>query len=89
MSRKDQRRYQIFLKRLRATREASGMSQEQVASALHQFQSFVSKSEIGTRRMDVIELMNYLEVIGENPSTFVAALMVDLLAVKRRAGRKA
>lgn len=49
-------RYARFLKRLRQARSDSGLTQTQVAAALHRPQSWVSKSERGERRVDVLEL---------------------------------
>jgi len=51
-------RYQVFLKRLRAARERSGLTQVQVARRLGKPQSFVSKSESGERRIDAVEAVD-------------------------------
>lgn len=48
--------YGQLLKLLIATRERVGMTQLQVAEALDETQSFVSKCERGERRLDVAEL---------------------------------
>ena len=48
--------YRRFLARLRAAREEAGLTQVQVAKRLRRTQAFVSKSESGDRRVDVIEL---------------------------------
>ena len=48
--------YRRFLRRLRAAREDAGLTQVQVAKHLRRTQVFVSKSESGDRRVDVIEL---------------------------------
>ena len=53
------RRYQRFLAILRKAREEAGMTQVQVAKRLKRHQSFVSKSETGERRVDVIELSDF------------------------------
>jgi transcriptional regulator with XRE-family HTH domain len=49
------RAYRQFLGRLKAARQASGMTQIQVARALGRHQSFISKSENGERRVDASE----------------------------------
>lgn len=49
-------RYRQFLKRLRAARDEAELTQVQVAKALDRPQSYVSKSESGERRIDVVEL---------------------------------
>ena len=53
------RRYRLFCDRLVAARVAAGLTQVEVAKALHQRQSFVSKCESGARRIDVIELERF------------------------------
>ena len=49
-------RYAHFLKRLRQARKSVGLTQYDVAAALHKPQSFISKVETGERRVDVVEL---------------------------------
>jgi transcriptional regulator with XRE-family HTH domain len=44
------------LARLREAREAAGLSQTEVAKALGKRQSWVSNTETGERRLDVVEL---------------------------------
>lgn len=48
--------YKIFLQRLKKARLNAGLTQAEVSEALGVAQSFVSKSESGERRVDVIEL---------------------------------
>jgi len=49
---------------LRELRQEAGLTQVQVAGALDEHQSFVSKYESGERRLDVIELIEILRVLG-------------------------
>lgn len=42
--------------RLKAARKDAGLTQVEVAKRLRQSQAFVSKSESGDRRVDVVEL---------------------------------
>lgn len=49
-------RYRAFLKRLNAAREESGLTQEQVAALVGRPQTWVSKCELGERRIDFVEL---------------------------------
>lgn len=68
------REYRIFLRRLRAARKAAGLTQADVASALHETQSFVSKCERGERRIDVVELRHFCAAIGISPERFIRTL---------------
>ncbi len=57
--------YRRFLKRLVAARTDAGLTQAEVAKRLRQTQSFVSKSESGDRRVDVIELKTFAKLYGK------------------------
>jgi transcriptional regulator with XRE-family HTH domain len=74
--------YQAFLELLRRTRKASKVTQEQIAERLGNRQTFISKIESGSRRLDVIELMEYLKAIKVNPATFVRQLAAALKPIK-------
>jgi len=76
--------YVAFLKLLRAERTGRGVSQVDVAEFIGNRQTFVSKIENGDRRLDVVELLEYLDAIGADPADFVARLVTRL----RTAGRK-
>ena len=54
--------YRSFLARLRAARAAAGLTQVEVARRLRKSQAFVSKSESGDRRVDVIELQAFAKL---------------------------
>lgn len=51
--------YSAFLKRLKRAREVAGLTQTEAARQLGKPQSFVSKSESGERRVDVVELQHF------------------------------
>lgn len=66
--------YTLFLEMLRAAREKSGLTQQQVATKLGETQSFVSKCERGERRLDVVELRSWCAVLGISFHGFVKRL---------------
>ena len=66
--------YAHFLHVLRQARLQAGLSQEQLAAALGQVQTFVSKCELGDRRLDVIELNAWIVALGGDPVAFMAGL---------------
>lgn len=66
--------YQDFLQRLQRARTKAGLTQVDVAQRLRKPQSYVSKSESGERRVDVIELLEFLHVYDANPAAFVRGL---------------
>ena len=64
--------YQHYLTELRAARESIGMTQQELADKLRVHQTLVSKSERGTRRLDVVELRAWLMALGSSLAEFTA-----------------
>lgn len=65
------REYRTLLERLRQARLAAGLTQQQVAKLLKKPQSFVSKSELGERRLDPVELKRLAKVYGKSMDFFL------------------
>jgi len=61
--------YRYLLKRLREARRQAGLTQVQVAKALSKTQSFVTKCELGERRIDPIDLQRFARLYRK-PLTF-------------------
>lgn len=55
-------KYQEMLLRLKLERERAGFTQQQVADTIGKPQSYVSKCEAGERRIDVIELLEFVQL---------------------------
>jgi transcriptional regulator with XRE-family HTH domain len=62
--------YKRFLKRLRQARSDAGLTQTQVAKALRRPQTYVSKAELGERRLDVLEVQEFGKVYDKPLSYF-------------------
>jgi ribosome-binding protein aMBF1 (putative translation factor) len=60
-------------------RRDAGLSQEKLAAKLHRGQTFVSKIELGERRLDLIELLVWADALGVD-----AREVVDRLQKKVR-----
>ena len=58
------RQYALFLQELRAVRERAGVTQTELASRLGEHQTVISKSELGVRRLDVIETVRWTHALG-------------------------
>lgn len=56
--------YRKLLERLRAARQAAGLTQVEVAEQLELTQSVISKCESGERRIDAVELMAFAKLYG-------------------------
>ena len=52
-------KYKRVLERLLQARKERGLTQSDVAKALHKPQSYVTKCESGERRIDIIELSDF------------------------------
>ena len=59
------RRYQAFLERLRQARLDSGLTQVEVAARVGRPQTWVSKCELGERRVDFVELEDFAAACGK------------------------
>lgn len=64
-------RYQSVAARLKELRETRNLLQYEVGERLGRPQAFVSKYENGTRRIDLIELLDILRVLEADPHEFI------------------
>lgn len=64
-------RYQDLIKKLIELRESKNVTQVELARRLKKPQSYVSKIEILERRIDVIELIDWLNVLETDISDFL------------------
>lgn len=64
------REYKLFIERLRNVRLEAGLTQVQAAQKLRKPQSYVSKIERGERRLDVVELQQFLKIYGKGLRDF-------------------
>lgn len=62
--------YRRFLERLRTAREDAGFTQQAVARRLRKPHSFVSKCELGERRVDFVELVAFARLYGKELDYF-------------------
>jgi len=58
-------RYKVFMARLSRARRDSGLTQEQLAKAVRRSQTWVSKCELGERRVDFVELEDLAKALGK------------------------
>lgn len=65
-------RYQDLIKKLIELRESQNVTQVEIARLLNKPQSYVSKVEILERRLDVIELMDWLQILKVELISFLS-----------------
>lgn len=86
-TRSHRERYEVLLSQLLATRKRAGVTQVELAERMQTTQAFVSKCERGERRLDVIDLLDFLDALGEPAEGFVGQLRSELYpgsSTKRR-----
>lgn len=72
------REYNAVTRVLKRVREEAEMTQVDLAEALGQSQSFVSKVERGERRLDIIQLRTLCETLGLTLAEFVDQLEKEI-----------
>nr|WP_256939272.1 helix-turn-helix transcriptional regulator [Ensifer adhaerens] len=50
-----------------AKREAAGLTQTELAAKLAEYQSFVARLESGQRRVDVVEFLEFADLLDFDP----------------------
>jgi transcriptional regulator with XRE-family HTH domain len=64
-------RYKEMLRRIREARKAAGLTQVEVAKALRKTQAFVSKCELGERRIDPLDLSDFAKLYDKPLTYFI------------------
>jgi transcriptional regulator with XRE-family HTH domain len=67
----------VLLQLLRNVRLEAGLRQEDLAQLLGRRQAYVSKYELGERRLDLLELIAVCDSIGISLSNFVARFELE------------
>ena len=65
-------RYRAVIAKLTATRKELGISQEILAGHLGLHKQFVSRVELGERRLDFVELVDFAQALGLKAEELVA-----------------
>lgn len=69
-------------------RKGAKLSQRQLADKLGRERSFVSRIELGERRLDAVELYWVCRACGQNPQTFIRAVYSDFNAKQGKLSKK-
>ena len=67
---------------LREARVAAGLSQTALAARLKRPQNYVSKCELGERRVDLLEWLEFLDACGSSPVAFLRHMAVVIPTLK-------
>ncbi len=66
------KRHVALIAFLKDRRKAAGLSQEELAEHMGEYQSFVARMESGQRRVDVVEFIALAEVLNFNAAKALA-----------------
>lgn len=70
--------YQKLVPLLIELRESAGLTQRDLAHSLLRPQSWVSKVELGERRLDAAELIEWCQAAGADPVQFFKQMVKEL-----------
>ncbi len=73
---------------MRAAREARGITQQELARRLGKPQSYVSKAEMGERRLDVVEFLHFMRAIEGEPLALLRDIEREYRPAASPRGRK-
>lgn len=73
-----QKEYHLMISFLRELRENRSFTQKDLADKIGCDQTFISKTEIGERRLDVIELMKICTVLNISTVDFLTELEIRI-----------
>lgn len=77
-------RYRAVITRLVEERHKLGVSQRDLADRLAQSRSFVSKVEIFERRLDFVQLVDWVRALGLDERKFLAEVLKEVPVVRRK-----
>lgn len=70
-------RYRRLVKALVSARAEAGLTQRDLAARLKKPPSYVAKGESLQRRLDLIEMIDWLAALGVKPGPFIAHMVQD------------
>lgn len=76
--------YRNFCKLLRSWRVGAGMTQRDLARRLTKPASYVHKTEVGERRIDPIEFIDWCRACERSASATLKAVEVDLIKQRNK-----
>ena len=79
-------RYRGVITRLIEARGEAEITQRELAERLGQSRSYVSKVELFERRMDFVQLVEWLRALGVDERRFLQDMLKDIPVQKRKRG---
>jgi len=67
-------RYRLVIEQLTAERQRLGITQAELAERLGLHKQFVSRVELGERRLDVVEFADFARALGVDPAEIIQTI---------------
>ncbi len=80
--------YRSLLALMRSSRQERGITQQELARRLGKPQSYVSKAEMGERRLDVVEFLQFMRAIEGEPMAVLRQLERQYRVLRKPPSRK-
>lgn len=77
-------RYQAVIARLIALRKEAGINQRDLAAKMGQLHSFVGKVELCERRLDIVQLIDWLRALDVDEEEFYAKVLAKVGKSRRK-----
>jgi transcriptional regulator with XRE-family HTH domain len=77
--------YKLVVAALVRARKKAGVTQLQLAATIGQRQTFISKYELGERRLDIAEFLEICRAIGADPQKLLRAAEKSPASPRKRA----
>lgn len=77
-------RYRAIVARLIALRKAADLNQRELAERLGKTQSYVAKVELHERRLDIIQLVEWLRALDADEKVFLLGTLKEIPKTRRR-----
>jgi len=63
--------HKYIVEQLKKARESASLSQAEAAKILHKTQSYISKIESGQRKIDIVQLKEFVKIYKKNLDFFI------------------
>lgn len=70
--------WEVLLKTLKDLREKNGWTQSHLAKKLGRHQSLVAKIELGERKLDVCQFIDYVQILEADPVAVLKQILKDI-----------
>ena len=77
-------RYRAVVARLVTLRKHAELNQRELAERLSSSQSYVAKVELHERRLDIVQLVEWLRALGVDEKKFLVEIISDVPSLRKK-----